>query len=202
MIILACLGLTACNSSPSASQPDPSTPAMVVSCVLCHGADGMGIEARSAPRLAGLDAAYLERQLAAFAEGRRGAGPGDRFGPQMLVIAKSLDAAGRKQASQYYAALKGAPTQAQDVAARSAAFDACASCHGPNGEGIEAMGAPRIAGQSAWYIDLSIRQFRDGARGYAPNDTFGQQMAAAAKGLSDAEIASLATQVEGMPAPK
>lgn len=167
---------------------------MIASCALCHGPAGLGIEARSAPRLAGLDAAYLERQLSAFAEGRRGAAPGDRFGPQMVVIAQSLDPAARKQAASYYAALESkAPIAASGP---PKAFETCAACHGSNGEGIAATGAPRIAGQPAWYVEPTLRQFRDGTRGGAGDDPYGQQMALAAKGLSDTDIAALGAYLE------
>src|SRR5215831_1673998 len=32
-------------------------------------------------------------------------------------------------------------------------FATCAECHGPQGEGNSAIGAPNIAGMNAWYIE-------------------------------------------------
>ncbi len=44
----------------------------VAACVSCHGADGQGNPRIDAPVLAGLRAAYLERQLDDFRRGYRG----------------------------------------------------------------------------------------------------------------------------------
>lgn len=171
---------------------------MIESCALCHGSGGMGIEARSAPRLAGLDAAYLERQLNAFASGERGSAAGDQFGPQMAVIAQSLDPAARKQAASYYSQLPSAAQVRAPSPSAPPAFATCAGCHGADGEGNQAVGAPRIAGQAGWYVDRSLRLYRSGGRGAAPDDAMGQQMAAATKGLGDAEIAGLSGYVESL----
>ena len=44
------------------------------------------------PRLAGLDAAYLERQLRYFRDGIRGAHAGDKTGRQMAMMAATVTA--------------------------------------------------------------------------------------------------------------
>lgn len=189
------LGLGACGTQQS-DQKAPDLPSqMIASCALCHGADGSGNEARSAPRLAGQDAAYLERQLTAFAVGSRGTAPGDAFGPQMAVIAKSLDPAARKEAASYYASLpkgSGAHGGKSATVPRPEAFETCATCHGASGEGNAALGAPRLAGQPAWYLERSLQLYRGGGRGADKDDSSGQQMAVAAKPLSDADIANVA----------
>lgn len=59
-------------------------------CGTCHGAKGEGNEALKAPRLAGLDTAYLERQFNHFKSGVRGANPRDRLGKQMALMASTL----------------------------------------------------------------------------------------------------------------
>lgn len=59
-------------------------------CGACHGGKAEGNAALSAPRLAGLDAAYLKRQHRNFREGVRGARPEDRYGRQMGMMAKVL----------------------------------------------------------------------------------------------------------------
>jgi cytochrome c553 len=76
-------------------------------CSACHGASGLGNGALGAPRLAGLPAAYLARQLAAFKSGQRGAQPGDRLGAQMRSIAAMLpDARTEQDVIAYAASLK------------------------------------------------------------------------------------------------
>ena len=47
------------------------TPAGVPPCVTCHGADGGGLAAASYPRLAGLDAGYMAKQLRDLRSGTR-----------------------------------------------------------------------------------------------------------------------------------
>jgi len=59
-------------------------------CGACHGGQAEGNEALSAPRLAGLDAAYLKRQHRNFGKGLRGAQPQDRYGRQMALMAATL----------------------------------------------------------------------------------------------------------------
>lgn len=59
----------------------------------------------------------------------------------------------------------------------------CADCHGEAGEGRD--GIPRLDIHTPEYIEASLRAFRDGRRASGT-------MIAAARGLSDAEIAELA----------
>ena len=59
-------------------------------CGACHGGAAEGNPALKAPRLAGLDAAYIKRQFANFRDGVRGAHPQDVYGRQMAMMAKTL----------------------------------------------------------------------------------------------------------------
>ena len=61
-------------------------------CGACHGGKAEGNPALKAPRLAGLDAAYLKRQFAYFRDGVRGTDPQDTPGRQMAMMAKTLPA--------------------------------------------------------------------------------------------------------------
>jgi cbb3-type cytochrome c oxidase subunit III len=74
----------------AAAAPDNGRNYFNAICSACHGAKGLGNEALGAPRLAGLPATYLSRQLAAFKSGQRGAENGDKLGAQMRVITKML----------------------------------------------------------------------------------------------------------------
>jgi cytochrome c oxidase subunit 2 len=59
-------------------------------CGACHGSTAEGNAALKAPRLAGLDAAYIKRQFAHFRDGVRGTDPRDVTGRQMAMMAKTL----------------------------------------------------------------------------------------------------------------
>ena len=61
-------------------------------------------------------------------------------------------------------------------------FPVCTACHGATGQGIQAMNAPKLAGQESWYLIKQMQLFQNDARGSAPGDMQGMQMAAMAKG--------------------
>lgn len=176
---------------------------MIASCAVCHGAAGEGNEARSAPRLAGLDAVYLERQLDLFASGKRGTNPADRFGPQMYVIAQSLQPADRKAVASHYSSTKAPPpplTLDQSVAGQRGkqAYETCAACHGEDAMGNPDIGAPRIAGQADWYLLASLEAYHSGARGYEEEDLSGQQMRMALAGADRSEFKAIAAYVASL----
>lgn len=59
-------------------------------CAACHGAEGEGRWSTNAPRLAGQDDWYLERQLENFRQRIRGGHPDDLYGDQMYMMAATL----------------------------------------------------------------------------------------------------------------
>ncbi len=158
-------------------------------CASCHGLQGEGNVALNAPRIAGQASWYLRRQLDAYREGRRGAAPGDIYGMQMRSMAMTL--AQPAQVDEVLAHLQSLPnvpaepTIQGDVAAGESAYSICVACHGPQGEGIEQLGGPRLAGQSDWYLVRQIKNYRQGLRGYDPDDLFGMQMKPMAATLAD-----------------
>lgn len=84
------------------------------------------------------------------------------------------------------------PTYAQeamampgDPALGAASYAVCAACHGPQGQGQVALNAPKLAGQSPWYLKRQLQDFKAGIRGAHPDDTFGKQMAPMAATLAD-----------------
>ena len=59
-------------------------------CAACHGSNGLGNEALSAPAVAGVNDWYLVAQYEHFRAGRRGAHPDDQWGAQMHRLAPSI----------------------------------------------------------------------------------------------------------------
>src|SRR5690606_23988349 len=98
---------TGCDAPPRYSDPFRATGETIAmsggdagaaaACFTCHGIEGEG-DGRLSPRLAGLDAGYLHRQLDDYASGRR-------EHEAMRAIAKKLTAADRSKVASYYAAL-------------------------------------------------------------------------------------------------
>ena len=78
-------------------------------------------------------------------------------------------------------------------------YAVCGSCHGASGEGMEALNAPKLAGQEAWYTVRQLQNFKNGVRGTDPKDTFGMQMAPMAMTLpSDQAIEDVAAYIESL----
>lgn len=185
------------------AMPEPERSAMIASCAVCHGPLGEGNEARSAPRLAGLDADYVQRQLDLFAAGRRGTAPNDTFGSQMYMIAQSLQPADRKVAASHYAKMIAPSpprTLCHMVSGQSGkqAYETCAACHGEDGMGNQSIGAPRIAGQADWYILASLEAYQSGARGYNKDDIAGQQMKLALEGVDQSSFEAIAAYASSL----
>lgn len=109
-----------------------------MACMGCHGADGMGMAAAGFPRLAGLPAGYLSKQLADFRSG-------SRKNPIMEPLAKALSASEIQAVS---AALAAMPTPKTPLVRRqqmasspdeklalygdwARSIPGCVQCHGP-----------------------------------------------------------------------
>jgi len=105
---------------------------------------------------------------------------------------------------EFDAWLADQPTYAEILArepgnavAGAAQYAVCAACHGQQGEGLQALNAPKIAGQGAWYMRTQLKNYKSGARGAHPQDTFGQQMAPMAATLvNDAAINNVIAHVQ------
>ncbi|MDE1886018.1 MAG: c-type cytochrome, partial [Xanthomonadaceae bacterium] len=141
-----------------------------LACVACHGADGGGQAAAGFPRLAGLNAGYLQRRLDAIASSERGAAV-------MKPIAASLSEDERKALAAYYSKMSvaAAPAPAASAAGNprgewlatrgdwSRQVPGCVQCHGPRGVGVGAY-FPPLAGQPAQYLAGQMRAFKEGSR--------------------------------------
>lgn len=165
-------------------------------CFRCHGLDGRG-DGVSAPRLAGLDAGYLHKQMRDYAAGLR-------RDETMASIAKWLTDEDQQAVAEYYAAMTPAektataappppPAYVRDDPSRGVA--ACATCHGVDGQGLGPAN-PALAGQPAAY---TLEQLRRWKRAERRNDPRGV-MTAAVEGLSEAEMATIAAWLERQPA--
>jgi cytochrome c553 len=78
-------------------------------------------------------------------------------------------------------------------------FEDCAPCHGTDGSGNPAVGAPNIAGMSDWYVERQLEKFRTGARGTHFSDMEGMRMRPMALSLpTDADVQAVAHYVGTM----
>lgn len=161
-----------------------------MACVTCHAPDGMGMAAAAFPRLAGLPADYLRKQLMDLRAGTR-------QNPIMQPIAKALTDEEIQAISQWLAQLPSpqypqigraepAQTPGAVLALRGAwerNIPECVSCHGPSGVGVGSA-FPPLAGQSAQYLSNQLNAWRQGLRKNDPNDLMGK----VARAMTEDEI--------------
>jgi cytochrome c oxidase cbb3-type subunit 3 len=130
------------GQSPAALAGDPEAMQIAArlfgnNCATCHGADARG--APGFPNLADGDWLYggtPEAVLATIANGRAGVMP---------AWGAILGADGVEQVVAYVQSLSGQPSDAALAAAGKERFAAvCAACHGPDGRGQQALGAPNL----------------------------------------------------------
>ncbi len=141
-------------------------------CMACHGTNGGGSAIAGYPRLAGLPAAYLRKQLDDFAAG-------SRENPVMGANARALSASERQAMATYYAAMP-IPLAARKAPAETPSADgpgarlalrgrwshnvpACVQCHGPGGIGVGTH-FPPLAGQPAAYLLNQLKAWKNGTR--------------------------------------
>lgn len=154
-------------------------------CFTCHGLEGEGGDA--VPRLAGLDAGYLTKQLFDYASG-------DRYDTVMGPIARAMSDRDKRVVSSYYAGLAPAPSAAGAAPALFAHGDIsrglrpCADCHGERAEGRGA-GNPALAGQPEAYTIEQLRRWTHGERRNDP----GNVMSRIARSLTDEEAEAIAS---------
>lgn len=157
-------------------------------CTTCHGTDGKGNEGVQAPRLAGMEPWYLRRQLENFRAGIRGTHPEDIEGIAMQPMAAKLSDESIEDIVDWVSSWPYEPaeiTLSGDEAAGRQLYASCASCHGDQAQGNEALGAPALAGQNDWYLVTQLKNFMAGYRGHHPDDIYGQQMRSMAQTLGD-----------------
>ena len=146
-------------------------------CQPCHGAMGQGNPDIAAPAVAGLPQWYIESQLLSFQNGWRGKHAEDLAGLRMRPMAVSLNREG-------------------DVASVAQYEQVCLACHGPDGRGNELLRSPPIVQLHDWYLVQELQNFRSGARGTHPNDTWGQTMRVNSVLLSDQAMQDLIAYVQ------
>ena len=178
-------------------------PSGVRTCAGCHGAQGEGNATNGTPRIAAQPQAYLERQLAAYADGRRD-------NDVMTPIARQLAPEQRTAVSAYYSELRaraGKPAPSAVASARGRALatrgdqglnvQGCQNCHGPGGIGFGNVN-PYLAGLDRRYLETALGEWRSGSRKTDPS----RQMNQIAKNLSDEDIKALAAYYASQPPPQ
>lgn len=191
------------------SAPEEATAAIdaaavgaIASCSVCHGAHGEGNAALDAPRIGGLDAPYLARQLMHFRASVRGATDADKYGSQMRAVAITLGSDEVIADLATYLSKLNPPyaqteTIAGDAARGAEIYNVCVACHGMDGRGSAQLNTPSLVGQYDWYVARQLRNFRERLRGAHSADVYGMQMAPIVQAtlMTDRDIADVVAYI-------
>lgn len=122
-------------------------------CAACHGSDARG--AKGYPNLVDEDALYgadADTMLASVLHGRHGVMP---------PLGAALPGGGVDEVANYVLALSGQAHDATLAAAGNAKFEGiCAACHGADGKGNHALGAPNLT-DDVWLYGGDLATIRE-----------------------------------------
>jgi len=183
-------------------------------CAACHGLDGNGLQ-QNAPRIAGMPERYIAQQLAQFKHGERTSG----LAAIMVPYATPLTPQDMRDLGAWFATQSAGAGVADDTAIALGAnqglkfyqvgerlyragdakrdIPACLACHGPAGGGNPGPAYPSLRGQDAAYVARRLEEYRTGTT-TARDATHFNLMARVAKPLTDEEIQSLGSYVQGL----
>jgi len=189
------IGISIVTGGALAQQGDAERgQAAAATCTACHQADGSGMNVpngESWPRLAGLNADYIAKQLHDFKAGQR-------QNATMVTFANMLDDQQIADVAEYYSQMPVTPGQGGDEADEAllargqqlaergdwnAYIVSCQSCHGPGGTGVGST-FPGVASQHAGYISAQLTAWKNEMRSNDPQNLMG----AIAKRMSDNDI--------------
>lgn len=168
-------------------------------CGACHGLDGNSSDPQY-PKLAGQSEQYIVQQLNNFKSGKR-------QNPIMLGMATPLSEQDMHDIGAYFARQKTLPGVADQALVERGQqlfregdpqhdVPACMACHAMNGSGNPGAMYPHLAGQHAKYVQATLKAWHDGTTW--GTDAHARIMPAIAKQLDDADIAALASYIEGL----
>lgn len=196
-MIPGALGLVAGLLFGAVAMAEDAAP-VYTACEACHGPGGNEpIPGMMAPKLAGLNAQYIVKQLHDFKYGRR------TF-EAMNTMAKGLSEADIIADAEYFSAQTRTPDPVTDKelakvgeqivkhAVRDQAFPACVNCHNDGLTGT--FRYPRLAGQKSDYLINQLMHLKSGER----HNDFGQMQRVAMR-LTDQQIKAVAEYISTLP---
>lgn len=154
-------------------------------CAQCHGSDARG--SKSFPNLADSDWLHggaPEQIRQTIQEGRIGVMP-----PMAAAVGSPEDV---RNLSHYVLSLSGSPHDSLRASLGKSKFTVCAACHGMDGKGNPALGAPNLTD------DIWLHGWGEAAIAAMINNGKTNQMPAQAGKLTDSQIGVLTTYVWGL----
>lgn len=151
-------------------------------CAQCHGSDARG--SKSFPNLADgdwLHGGTPDKIRETITQGRTGVMP-----PMAAAVGSPEDV---RNVSHYVLSLSGSPHDSLRASLGKSKFGACAACHGMDGKGNQALGAPNLTD------DVWLYGWGEAAITAMINNGKTNQMPAQAEKLTEAQIKVLASYV-------
>lgn len=200
------------NYAVSAAKADPkSVMALIVgqeessddpwACASCHGDEGQGTQ--DIPRLAGISAGYLVKQLQDYRSGAR-------LNDNMQYVVSNLKDEEMAALGAYYEALKADPSAKASLGGDlergrelvqagdwTVDLPSCFSCHGPLGWGVQDT-FPAIAGQHPAYTHSQLVAWKEGRRANSPLGL----MHSVAQSLSEQDRRAVSDYLATLPPPQ
>lgn len=186
--------------------------AKAAACAACHGLDGNATDPTLYPRLAGQSERYIAHQLALFKSG-------ERVNALMYPFASTLSAQDMRDIGAYFSTQRSGAGIADDSVVASGPnkgmkfyevgqklyrsgdtsrdIPACMACHGPTGAGNPGPAYPHVGGQQSWYTARRLQEYRTGTTTVRDAALF-NVMSMVAKSLTDEEIQSLSSYMQGL----
>jgi cytochrome c553 len=183
-------------------------------CAACHGLDGNAMQ-QNAPRIAGMPERYIAQQLLQFKNGERTSGMAAIMAPFAMMLSNQ----DMRDVGAWYASQKPGTGVADDTLIASGpnaglkfyqvgeklyragdlarGIPACMACHGPSGAGNPGPAYPSVQGQASAYVARRLEEYRTGTT-TAKDPAHFNLMASVAKNLTDEEIQSLGSYVQGL----
>ena len=183
-------------------------------CAACHGADGNSA-VEIYPRLAGQSERYIAKEMALIASGQRNEGAV----AAMLPFVQGLTPQDMRDIGAFFATQKSGAGVADDAVVSEGPYKdmkffevgqklyrggdasrnipACIACHGPTGAGNPGPAYPSVNGQDHAYVARRLQEYRTGTT-TAKDAAHFKLMASVAKSLTDEEIQSLGSYVQGL----
>jgi len=185
--IIAAAAIAAVLNAPARAQEaqgNAGIEAKAQACTICHGANGVPLDPKTMPVIAGQQSYYIFKQLVNYRNGMR-------EHPIMTPLAKGLQQADLRPLADYFAA-KSWPANAAPAASAAApkGITMCTPCHQQNFQG--GVSWPRLAGLSYEYLVASMRAFATEQR---TNNTDMVQMM---KLFTDSEREAMARYLAGL----
>jgi len=160
--------------------------ASAATCAGCHGENGIAVN-DATPNLAGQNPAYIARALGSFKTGAR-------KNDTMAAMAQAVADDNVQNVAALYSGMScrsaGDRVGTGNAQNGKVLSRQCAACHGESGRTANDAW-PNLAGQRASYLAGAITAFKTG-------DRVNAFMSPVARGLSDGDIADLATYFAGL----